>query len=194
MTAAITAGVKFFQYRNKSGSRRTIYQISLQLASIARNAGALFIVNDHADIAAAVDAGGVHLGQDDLPLEYARKLLGEEKLIGISTHTLEQAIAAGAAGADYIGFGPIFETATKDAGRAQGVASIRALKESVSIPLIAIGGITHAKARDVISAGADGVAIISAILSAPDMELAMKQMITLIEDTKSEVRRKRWPD
>ncbi len=182
MTAAIAAGVNFFQYRNKGGSRRIIYHTSLQLASIARNAGALFIVNDHADIAAAVDAGGVHLGQDDLPLEYARKLLGKEKLIGVSTHSLEEAIAAGAAGADYIGFGPVFETATKDAGRARGVDSIRTVKESVSIPLIAIGGITHATAQDVIRAGADGIAIISAILSAPDVDLATKQMIKLIGD------------
>ncbi|MGE5751356.1 MAG: thiamine phosphate synthase, partial [Nitrospirota bacterium] len=114
MSEALEAGVRFFQYRNKRGTRREIYEISLQLIPLAREAGALFIVNDHADIALAVDADGVHLGQDDLPIEHARNLLGSGKLIGISTHSPDQAKAAKAGGADYIGFGPVFRTSTKD--------------------------------------------------------------------------------
>ena len=181
MTVAIAAGVRFFQYRSKSGPRRAVYETSLRLASLANKSGALFFVNDHADIAAAVDADGVHLGQDDLPIEHARKLLGKKKLIGISTHSREQAVAAETSGADYIGFGPIFTTTTKDAGQVQGCAGITAVKRAVSVPVIAIGGITQHNARDVIVAGADGVAVISAILSAPDIKLAAEQMITRIQ-------------
>jgi thiamine-phosphate pyrophosphorylase len=184
MASAIASGVRFFQYRNKNGSRRSIYETAQHLASIAGQAGALFIVNDHADIAAAVDADGVHLGQDDLPIEYARKLLGRKKLVGISTHSREQALAAETAGADYIGFGPIFATATKDAGRVQGLAGIRVIKQAVSVPVIAIGGITHVNITDVISAGAAGVAVISAILSAPDLKQAAEKMIALMANVK----------
>ncbi len=189
MTVAIAAGIRFFQYRNKSGSRRAVYETSLRLASLANKSGALFFVNDHADIAAAVDADGVHLGQGDLPIEHARKLLGKKKLIGISTHSREQAVVAETAGADYIGFGPIFATTTKDAGRAQGCAGITLIRQAVSIPVIAIGGITHEKVRDVIAAGADGVAVISAILSAPDIGRAAKTMIERIEKIEAEQQR-----
>jgi thiamine-phosphate diphosphorylase len=180
MSAAISAGVRFFQYRSKKASRRQVYDISLKLSAQARNSGALFIVNDHTDIAAAVGAAGVHLGQEDLPLADARKVVGRDKIIGISTHSLEQALEARAAGADYIGFGPVFPTSTKDAGTTQGVSGIRLIKQSLSIPVIAIGGINHGNVRDVISAGADGVAVISAILCAPDLEQAAAEMVQLI--------------
>jgi len=189
MTVAIAAGVRFFQYRNKSGSRRAVYETSLTLASLANKSGALFFVNDHADIAAAVDADGVHLGQDDLPIENARELLGKKKLIGISTHSREQAVVAETAGADYVGFGPIFATTTKDAGRVQGCAGITRIRQAVSIPVIAIGGITRENVRDVIKAGADGVAVISAILSAPDIGRAAEAMIQRIEHTEAEHQR-----
>lgn len=189
MTVALAAGVRFFQYRNKNGPRRAVYEISLRLALLAKRSGALFIVNDHADIAAAVDADGVHLGQDDLPIENARQVLGKKKLIGISTHSREQAVAAETSGADYIGFGPIFATKTKDAGREQGCNGITLIKQAVSIPVIAIGGITLEKVRDVIVAGADGVAVISAILSAPDIGRAAEAMIARIEHTETEHQR-----
>jgi thiamine-phosphate pyrophosphorylase len=185
MAAAVAAGVRFFQYRNKNGPRRAVYEASLRLASLAKSSGALFFVNDHADIAVAVDADGVHLGQDDLPIEHARELLGKKKLIGISTHSREQAVAAEKAGADYIGFGPVFTTTTKDAGRVQGCAGITLIKQAVSIPVIAIGGITHGNVRDVIKAGADGVAVISAILSAQDIGRAAETMIARIENTET---------
>ena len=107
--------------------------------------GALFSINDRADIAYAVKPDILHLGQDDLPIELARTLLGSDKLIGISTHSLEQARAAEAAGADYIGFGPIFRTSTKDAGQTQGIQNLTIIKNSVAIPVIAIGG--HAARR-----------------------------------------------
>jgi thiamine-phosphate pyrophosphorylase len=181
MNDAIAAGVRFFQYRSKRGPRKYIYETCVRLALLARAAGVLFIVNDHADIAAAVDADGAHLGQDDLPIEFARKMLGTKKLIGISTHNREQALAAEQAGADYVGFGPVFETSTKDAGTVQGCEALTLIRKTVSIPVIAIGGITHANVRDVLNAGADGVAIISAILSAPDMRQAVDKMRMLMD-------------
>lgn len=177
MTQAVSAGVKLFQYRNKSGTRKMIYETARLLAQVARQAGVLFVVNDHADIAAAVDADGVHLGQDDLPIEAARKLLGGQKIIGISTHSREQAIAAEASGADYIGFGPVYATSTKEAGRTQGTGSLASIVNAVSIPVIAIGGINSGNVQLVMKAGAAGAAVISAVLSAPGMKQAAELMI-----------------
>lgn len=178
--AALAAGVRFFQYRSKTGSRKAVYLTALVLADLLRPRNALFIVNDHADIAAAVNADGVHLGQDDLPLEHARKLLGSGKIIGISTHDPEQARAAEGAGADYIGYGPIFPTATKDAGPLQGIEGLRSVRNAVSVPIIAIGGISSHNIADVFKAGADGAAVISAVLNAPDITSASRSMIDRI--------------
>lgn len=182
MQQALAAGVKFFQYRNKRVTRKSIYENSLQLALLARESGALFIVNDHADIAAAVDADGVHLGQDDLPIEYARKLLDKDKLIGISTHNVEQAKTAEGMGADYIGFGPIFRTSTKDAGQTQGIQNLTIVKNAVSIPVIAIGGINQANVQFVSQAGAAGAAMISAILSSENITYASRQILGLLTE------------
>lgn len=176
MQQGLAAGVRLFQYRSKNASRRSIYEISVLLARIARDAGALFIVNDHADIAAAADADGVHLGQDDLPLECSRKVLAAGKIIGVSTHSVAQARAAEAAGADYIGFGPIFKTSTKDAGQTQGIRNLSVIKHSVAIPVIAIGGINEANVQFVAQAGADGAAVISAVLAAPDITIAAEKL------------------
>jgi thiamine-phosphate pyrophosphorylase len=179
MRQALAAGVKFFQYRSKNGARKSIYETSLMLSRMARNEKVCFIVNDHADIAAAVDADGVHLGQDDLPIEFARKLLGRDKLIGISTHSLEQAREAEAAGADYIGFGPIFKTSTKDAGQTQGIQNLAIVKNSVAVPVIAIGGINQANVQFIAQAGADGAAVISVVLAAPDIRFAAEQLVDI---------------
>ncbi len=174
----------FFQYRNKNGARKGIYETALMLSHIARNAQACFIVNDHADIAAVVGADGVHLGQDDLPIEFARKLLGRDKLIGISTHGLEQARAAEAAGADYIGFGPIFKTSTKDAGQTQGIQNLTIIKNSVAIPVIAIGGINQANVQFVAQTGADGAAVISSVLASLDIGSSAEQFLNLWSNTR----------
>lgn len=184
MKAAAAAGVRFFQYRSKNGSRREIYETSFILAAHARANDLLFIVNDHADIAVAAGADGVHLGQEDLPIREARKLAGRNAIIGISTHSREQAIAAQEAGADYIGFGPIFATATKDAGSMQGTSRITTIRQAVSIPVIAIGGINQGNAAGVMKAGAHGVAVISAILCAPDIGIAASEMASCITRTK----------
>lgn len=151
---------------------------------MARRAGSVLIINDHADIARAVDADGVHLGQDDLPVGLARMLLGPDRLIGLSTHTIEQARSAQAAGADYVGFGPLFPTRTKDAGPDKGIESLRAVTASVSLPVIAIGGITAANAAQAIEAGAAGVAVISAILGAADLRQAVRELISRMPSTR----------
>jgi thiamine-phosphate pyrophosphorylase len=161
---ALEAGVTWVQYRDKEGSRRNIYRNALNLRSITREYNAVFIVNDHTDLAFAADADGVHLGQDDLPIQKAREILGKDRLIGLSTHTVEQAINAQASGADYIGFGPIFHTATKDAGSPKGTPILHQLRRQVQIPIVAIGGITLENIRPVLESGIDAVAVATAIL------------------------------
>lgn len=164
VTLVLSAGVKCIQYREKDKSRRDIYREALMLRELTDKFGASFIVNDYTDIALAVNADGVHLGQEDLPLKEARKILGKGKIIGVSTHNIDEAIAAEAGGADYIGFGPIFHTATKDAGKPKGIAALRKIKELIKIPIVAIGGINTKNLESVIDSGADAVAVASAIL------------------------------
>jgi thiamine-phosphate pyrophosphorylase len=161
---ALQSGVKWVQYRDKDRSRREIYEESIRLMGITKKFDAALIVNDHPDIALAADADGVHLGQDDLPVKEARKIMGKGRIIGISTHTVEQARDADRNGADYIGFGPVFHTTTKDAGRPRGIEMLREVKRQVRIPVVAIGGITTENIRPVLEAGADAVAVSSAIL------------------------------
>ncbi len=174
---ALQAGIRLFQYRDKEGSRRRVYENASRLAEKLRSSGAVFIVNDHADIALATGADGVHLGQDDLPLAEARSLLGPDRVIGISTHSAEQAIRAESDGADYIGFGPLFATSTKDAGPMQGLERLRNVRRAVSLPILAIGGIDESNARSAIEAGADGIAVIGAVLRAPHIPNAITALL-----------------
>jgi thiamine-phosphate pyrophosphorylase len=165
----LEGGAKMIQLRAKAMSSRDF----LQLALMARELTAVFdcklIVNDRVDLALASAADGVHLGQEDLPLQVGKKLLGD-KLIGISTHSLDQAKEAQANGADYIGFGPIFGTATKNTGyTARGLEMLARLKAAVALPIVAIGGITETNIKDVWRAGADSAAIISDILKAENI-------------------------
>jgi len=160
----LNAGVKCIQYREKDKSRRDLYREALMLRELTNNLGASFIVNDHTDLALATDADGVHLGQEDLPLKEARKILGKEKIIGISTHNLAEALAAEEGGADYIGFGPIFYTKTKDAGEPKGVNALKEIKKQIKIPVVAIGGINAGNVKAVIDSGADAVAVSSGII------------------------------
>lgn len=159
------AGVKWIQYREKNKTRRDIYNEAALLRKLTTKFKAAFIVNDHADIALAVNADGVHLGQEDLPVKEARKILGKGKIIGISTHNIEQAVDAEAGGADYIGFGPLFPTKTKDAGEPKGVEMLREIKKKIKIPVVAIGGINAENLKSVLDSGADAVAVASAILN-----------------------------
>lgn len=170
----LEAGVTWVQYRDKEGPRRDIYRNALNLRSITKGYNAVFIVNDHTDIAFVTDADGVHLGQDDLPIQKAREIIGKNRLIGLSTHTIEQAIQAEASGADYIGFGPIFHTATKDAGTPRGIPILHQLRRQVRIPIVAIGGITLENVRSVLETGIDAVAVATAILKGNMKENAGK--------------------
>lgn len=159
----LDAGVAWVQYREKHATRRTICETAGELRELTSRYMAVLIVNDHADIAIAVDADGVHLGQDDLPLPEARRIMGS-RIIGISTHNLAQAREAAAGGADYIGYGPVFETTTKEAaGTARGVDNLKVIADNVSIPVVAIGGISCASLAAVFGAGANAVAVATAV-------------------------------
>ncbi|MEW6416873.1 MAG: thiamine phosphate synthase [Nitrospirota bacterium] len=163
-------GVKWVQYRDKEKSRREIYEEAIILRKLTKEFNAVLIVNDYADIALAVDADGVHLGQDDLPIREARKIMGKDKIIGISTHNLKQAKEAEKEGADYIGFGPVFHTATKNAGIPKGTDMLQEIKRQIHIPVVAIGGINIKNIRSVLDTGVDVVAVASAILSGDIVE------------------------
>lgn len=161
---AIKAGVKFVQYRNKCADTKQMYEEAKKLRHLCRRAK--LIINDRVDIALAVNADGVHLGQDDMPFETARKLLGKNKIIGVTVHTVRQAQAAKKLGADYLGVSPIFATSTKkDAGKPRGINLIKQIKKHVSIPLVAIGGINLKNAKDVVAAGGDGLCAISSVIT-----------------------------
>ena len=172
------AGARLFQYRNKSASMKEAYAEALLLRKVALDAGVTFIVNDRCDLALAVDADGVHLGQEDLPLDLARKVMGPDKLIGISTHNLNQVREATAGKPDYLGFGPIFKPGSKqDHDPVVGLEGLRAIRGLTSLPVFAIGGIQIDQAGEVTRTGANGVAIISAILKAPDISHAVKSFL-----------------
>ncbi|MBI4825868.1 MAG: thiamine phosphate synthase [Nitrospirae bacterium] len=161
---ALSAGVRVIQLREKRLSKKEIFSEAVSIRTLTRSYNATFIINDYIDMALAVDADGVHLGQDDMPVKEARKILGKRKIIGISTHSVKQALKAQEEGADYIGFGPVFHTSTKDAGRPKGLKMLEDVRRNVSIPIAAIGGITPDTAAKLLSSGADAVAVGSAIL------------------------------
>jgi len=176
---AIAGGARLIQYRDKVSTRNVLYETAKSLRQITAQAGATLIINDQIDLALAVGADGVHLGQDDLPIEVARKILGSAAIVGISTHTQEEAIEAECRGADYIGFGPIFKTKTKNNAQAPvGVSPIVQIKQTVRIPLYAIGGIALTDVPAIFSAGADGVAAISAVSG--DIETNVREWIKTI--------------
>src|SRR5882672_177538 len=178
LTTAVEAGASLFQYRNKTASMKEAYGEALALRRAAAKAGVLFIVNDRCDLALAVDADGVHLGQGDLPLDMAKKVMGPDKLIGISTHNPYQVRDATAGKPDYLGFGPIFKPGSKqDHDPVVGLEGLRAMRRLTSLPVFAIGGIQIDQAGEVMRAGANGVAVISAILKAPDISYAVNAFL-----------------
>lgn len=179
LRSSATAGAKIFQYRNKTASMKAAYAEALPLRKAAQELGVLFIVNDRCDLALAVDADGVHLGQGDLPLHLARKVMGPDKLIGISTHNREQVMAATVGGPDYLGFGPIFKPGSKvDHDPVVGIEGLKVIRPLTPLPIFAIGGITRDDVQDVIRAGADGMAVISAILKAEDIRQAVTDFVS----------------
>jgi len=163
------AGVRLIQLRDKRASARALFEASKRLVSRLSGQGTRIVVNDRPDIAAMAEAGGVHVGQEDLPVELVRTICGEERWVGVSTHNLEQFELAVRSSADYIAVGPIFATATKEnPDPVVGLDLLRAARKMTRKPLVAIGGITVESAEEVYRAGADSVAVISDLLSAPD--------------------------
>jgi len=177
--SAIDAGIKTIQLREKNLPKREIYNLAISIRKITSKHNIVFIVNDYVDIAVAVNADGVHLGQEDMSVEEARKIIGKDMLIGISTHTLYQAAKAQGAGADYIGFGPMFHTMTKDAGKPRGITTLRRIRNHVHIPIVAIGGITWDNVNKVLGAGADAAALASGILTG-DMKTNVMKCVQAI--------------
>ncbi|GER93655.1 thiamine phosphate synthase [hot springs metagenome] len=181
---ALRSGILWIQYREKGLTRGEMFYKASRLREITRKFNACFIVNDHVDIAFIVDADGVHLGQKDLPLKEARKIMANSnKIIGISTHNLTEAIEAEKGGADYIGFGSIFPTTTKNDAVVYGLDTLKKVKSFVNIPVIAIGGINTDNVKSVLDAGCDGVAVSSGLLRGDVGENA-RRFLSIIEEVR----------
>ena len=181
-TAALDGGATMIQLRDKTASTRLLIEEGLALRTLTRERGALLIVNDRLDVALAVEADGAHVGQEDMPVALARRLLGPERILGVSAATRQEAEEAMAGGADYLGVGPIYPSQGKaDAGPATGVELLTELAEQYTIPLVAIGGITAANAAEVIRAGASGVAVITAVVHAEDIVAAARNLRIAVE-------------
>jgi len=177
-TAALDGGATVIQLRDKKATTRTLVEEGLALRALTRKRGALLIVNDRIDVALAIEADGVHVGQDDdMPVALARKLLGPDRLLGVSAGNLEEARVAVAGGADYLGVGPIYATKTKaDAGEPIGLPLLTELASRYSTPLIAIGSIKADNVAAVLQAGASGIAVIRAVVSAEDIVAATRAL------------------
>jgi thiamine-phosphate pyrophosphorylase len=179
------AGVRLLQYRNKSALARQYLNMSRELADALRPHAASFFVNDRPDVAFLSGASGVHVGQDDLDVEQARRVVGRDKLVGVSTHNLEQFERAAASSADYIAVGPVFSTSSKaNPDPVVGLDFIRKTRRLTDKPVIAIGGITLERAASAIEAGADSVAVINGILSATDPAQRAREYINTLETAK----------
>ena len=173
--AAVRGGVTCVQLREKTGAIRAFIDEALSVKAFLDSCGVPLIINDRVDVALAVGADGVHLGQSDLPLAAARSIAGPAMLIGISVESTRDAVEAQAAGADYLGVSPVFATPTKaDTAAPLGLAGLRAIREAVKIPLVAIGGLNRGNAAAAVRSGANGVAVVSAIVAADDPEQAAR--------------------
>lgn len=173
---AIKGGVTVLQLRDKEASSKEFYQRALEVKKLTEKYQIPLIINDRIDIALAVDAEGVHLGQQDLPVSVARGLIGPGKILGASTATLKEAEKAEAEGADYIGVGALFPTETKSNTRRVSLDQLKLIKDSVSIPVVGIGGISQHNLESIIHTGVDGVAVVSAILGKEDIQRAAKNL------------------
>ena len=178
---AADAGVTLIQLRGKTLDTRDFLDLALQTSGILKPRGIPLIINDRADVVLASGADGLHLGQQDLPLAYARKILGRERLIGISVNTIEEARAAESGGAGYVGVGPIHFTSSKEKlPTILGLEGLRSIREKVHIPILAIGGIDTNNAKAVITSGADGIAVISAIMGADNISEATEKLLSVL--------------
>ncbi len=178
---AIAGGADTIQFRQKGGATREMIRLAEQMQALCQRAGVTFVVNDRVDVAIASHAHGVHLGQDDFPIPLARKLLGEEAIIGGSASSLEEARKCLLEGADYIGFGPVYPTTSKeDAGPVGGLGLLKQIVEVIPLPIIAIGGISRDNMPRVVQAGVHGIAVISAVCCQKDPAEAAKCLRDLL--------------
>lgn len=177
---AILGGVTLVQLREKSISTREFLELALKVKEVTTRYGVPLIINDRLDIALAIDAEGLHIGQDDLPMPIARRLLGPNKIIGVSASTLEEALLAQEQGADYLGVGAMFATPTKTDAKLVTLEQLTEIKESVLLPIVAIGGIHEGNVQQVMSSGIDGVSVVSAILAQDDIKSAAHQLLIQI--------------
>lgn len=187
---AVSGGADIIQLRDKGRSCTDLVAIGREIAAITRKAGAVFIVNDRLDVAMASGADGVHLGLDDIRVSTARQLAPPGFVIGVSVGTVEEAMEAEREGADYVALSPTFPTASKDnAGPGHGLDRLREIRRAVSLPVVAIGGINRQNVQEVIAAGADGIAVISAVVASPDITGAARELKGLVRESKRRVRR-----
>lgn len=184
--AAFAGGANVVQLRDKTLEARELCEVALEIQPLAARAGALLIINDRVDVALAVGADGVHVGQDDLPAAWARRLLGPEKVLGVSVENGAQAEQAEADGADYVAIGPIYEArGTKaDAGPPVGLRAIAEVRRHTRLPVVAIGGIRPESVAEVVGAGADALAIVSAVVAADDVEAAARDLKRRIDEAR----------
>ena len=184
--AAVSGGVTCIQLREKACSTREFIAQALAIKTFLGTRKIPLIINDRLDVALAVEADGVHLGQSDMPLEMAQKIAGPSMLIGISAESVQDAIAAENGGADYLGISPIYATPTKtDTAPPLGLPGLREIKKRVHIPLVGIGGLNASNAAEVIRNGADGVAVVSAIVAADEPETAAKHLKQIIDEARA---------
>ncbi|MBU8905738.1 thiamine phosphate synthase [Desertibacillus haloalkaliphilus] len=186
MEEAILGGVDIIQLRDKKSSKRDVLQKARKLRELTNKHNVTFIVNDHIDVALAVDADGIHLGQDDLPIQEARKIVGNDKIIGISTHAIEEARAAERDGADYIGVGPVFPTNSKeDVVDPVTTDYVSQIAREINIPFVAIGGIKLHNVDQVLAAGAMRICAISEIVGSDDVKGTCETFIKKINGEES---------
>ncbi|WP_293685636.1 thiamine phosphate synthase [uncultured Phascolarctobacterium sp.] len=174
---ALAAGVTLVQYRAKAADGGVLYAEACKLKELCDKYNVPLIINDRLDIALAVGAAGVHLGQDDLPCAVARRLLGEDFIIGVSAHNPAEAVQAVSEGADYLGCGAVFGTATKHDVAKLGLENLRAIRKAVAVPMVGIGGITADNYAEVLATGANGAAIVSGILAQDDIGAVVKKLV-----------------
>ncbi|MGQ9778551.1 MAG: thiamine phosphate synthase [Bacillota bacterium] len=186
---ALEGGAQIVQLREKTLPTREMVELAAELKRLAMDFDARFIVNDRLDVALAVDADGVHLGQEDMPARIARRLLGPGKILGVSVASVEEAIRAKEEGADYLGAGAVFPTATKGEAEVIGIEGLRAICTAVDLPVVAIGGIDREKVAEVIAAGAAGVAVVSAVMAAPDPAAAARELLWAVETARAKAGR-----
>jgi len=177
----IRGGAKTIQLRDKPGNKKELLPIAQQLKNLCAEHHVLFIVNDYLDLALAANADGLHVGQKDLPISVARKLLPIDKILGCSTTSVDQAVTAESEGADYIAVGSMYPTPSKETAVVVGPERLHQIRQAVTLPLVAIGGITRDNASEVMAAGADSVAVISAILQAEDVEKATQEIVQTLQ-------------